>query len=187
MIQLLVWKNVCLTLRKILTLIALSVSGYCFLKLGFLLKVYVGAFQSICPTYLLANWYVAGQGKSCGFHVDVNLFPSKPETWVLVDSPMTEGNRWSVILVETWFFVYKLYCKFLVFFFVWLGFFFHPVHREEQGLWFSVVLCNISKGFSQAHVPGAFFTFMSHILLILCYFSHWFLSCSASILLTHAQ
>lgn len=80
MIQLLVWKNVCLTLRKILTLIALSVSGYCFLKLGFLLKVYVGAFQSICPTYLLANWYVAGQGKSCGFHVDVNLFPSKPET-----------------------------------------------------------------------------------------------------------
>lgn len=76
MIQLLVWKNVCLALRKILTLIALSVR-LLFLKLGFLLKVCVRAFQSICPTYLLAKWYVTEQGKSCLFQLGiVNLFPT---------------------------------------------------------------------------------------------------------------
>lgn len=77
MIQLLVWKNVCLALRKILTLIALGVR-LLLLKLGFLLKVYVRAFQSICSTYLLAKWYVTGQGKSCLFQFNVvNLFPQQ--------------------------------------------------------------------------------------------------------------
>lgn len=64
MIQLLVWKNVCFALTKILTLTPLSVR-LLLLKLRFLLKVCVHAFQSICPTCLLAKWYVTGQGKSC--------------------------------------------------------------------------------------------------------------------------
>lgn len=65
----------------------------------------------------------------------------------------------------------NLFCLFIICTESFCGFvFFNPVHRKEQRLCFSVVFCNISKGFSQAHVSGAFFTFMLYILLVLCYF-----------------
>lgn len=54
MIQLLAWKNICLSLREILTLTAFTVR-LLLLKLGLLFKVCVRAFQIICPTYLLAK------------------------------------------------------------------------------------------------------------------------------------
>lgn len=73
MIQLLAWKNVCLALRKILTLTAFT-GRLLFLKLRLLFKVCVRAFQIICPTYLLAKWYVAGQGKRGLFQSDVVNF-----------------------------------------------------------------------------------------------------------------
>lgn len=115
----------------------------------------------------MAKWYVTGQGKGCLFQLHVvNLFPSKSETWVLVDGPLREGSRWSVILAETCFVCLQIVLKVFVLF--------SPVHRKEQRLYFSVVLHNISKGFSQAYVPGAFFTFMPHILLFFCYFLTYF-------------
>lgn len=73
MIQLLAWKNVFLALRKIITLTAFTIR-LLFLKLGLLLKVCVCAFHIICLTYLLAKWYVAGQGKRCLFQLDVVNF-----------------------------------------------------------------------------------------------------------------
>lgn len=75
MIQLLAWKNVCLALRKTLTLVAFTLRVL-FLKPGLLLKVCVRAFQIICPVYLLAKWYMAGQGKRCLFQLDVVNFSS---------------------------------------------------------------------------------------------------------------
>lgn len=72
-IQLLAWKNVCLALRKILTLTAFTVR-LLLLKLGLLLMVCVRAFQIVYPTYLLAKWYVTGRKKHCLFQLDVVNF-----------------------------------------------------------------------------------------------------------------
>jgi len=79
---------------------------------------------------------------------------------------MTEGNRWSVILAKTCFVHLQIVLKV----FVCVVFFFSLQCTESNRDCFSVVLNNVSKGFSQAHVPGAFFTFLSHILLVLCCF-----------------
>lgn len=66
-------------------------------------------FKVFVPPIYWQSGINTGQEKSYLFQLDVNLFPNKPETRVLVDSPMTEGNRWGAILAGTCFFFYKLY------------------------------------------------------------------------------
>lgn len=79
-----------------------------------------------------------------------------------------EGNRWSVILAETCFVCLEIVLKVFVGF-VW-GFFFIQCTEGLQKLCFSVVLHSILKGFSQAHVPGAFYFCVMYYFIFLLIF-----------------